>query len=150
MCLLAGPSSIGSQESVGSNTCLLLACWQMLPLGLGLQLQHFVPCLRLGTWLAMPWLWQWPVSLSCSLWDHKLQSCPVAPLTLWPALVVARQARLPLGWGVHRCLSSHLQHSGRWFPAICYLVALEGPCGNYLLPLREAQAFPWTSSAVLY
>lgn len=89
MCLLAGPSSIGSQESVGSNTCLLLACWQMLPLGLGLQLQHFVPCLRLGTWLAMPWLWQWPVSLYFPLWDHKLHSLPVLPLGLMPALAVA-------------------------------------------------------------
>ena len=128
-----------------SNGHPFTARWQLLPLVLGWSWQHVVPCLR-----HLPWLWQWPVSLSCSLWDHKLQSCPVAPLTLWPALVVARQARLPLGWGVHRCLSSHLQHSGRWFPAICYLVALEGPCGNYLLPLREAQAFPWTSSAVLY
>ena len=61
-----------------------------------------------------------------SLWEHKLRSCPAAPLTLcllrwWPGRL------LPAGCAVQRCLSSHLRRSGRWSPAACLLVALEVP-----------------------
>lgn len=35
-------------------------------------------------------------------------------------------------------------------PVICEHVELEGPHGNDLLHFWEAQAFPWTPSAMLY
>ena len=100
---------------MGSNLCLLMAWWQLLPLWSGLQWWYLVPVS--GT---PPGFEASAVAsqLAFSLWDCKLQSHlvpPVALLLAWHTLVAARHTSL---WGqaVHSPWRSR-----KWVPGICEL-----------------------------
>ena len=105
---------------MGSNLCLLMAWWQLLPLRSGPQWWHLVPVS--GT---PPGFEALAVAsqLAFSLWDCQLQSHLVPPLALllaWHTLVVARHTFL---WGqeAHSPCLPHLWHSRKWVPGICEL-----------------------------
>ena len=141
VCPLAEPSSLGSPEGVGSNLCLLMAWWQLLPLWSGLQWWYLVPVS--GT---PPGFEASAVAsqLAFSLWDCKLQSHLVPPLALllaWHTLVVGRHTFL---WGhaAHSPCLPHLWHSRKWVPGICELGEWEVLAATNSCLSRRPRLFP--------
>ena len=139
------PSCIGSWKGVGSNMCLLMAWWQLLPVG-----QDHRGSLSFATSGTLPGFGS---GLSACISLSGNGNCNCVYLHFWHSCYFGagfEQECLLLVLAVHSHCSSHLWHSQRQLLAICECRELEGPQSNHLLPLWEAHAFPWTSSAVSY